>query len=74
MIRLTCTDADTRRAYSRLLNAQIATQVGGQTGTSSKIAAALDGYRIAAARATAQLRRFPRSRTAHRPTTHASGF
>jgi hypothetical protein len=44
-IRTTCTDADTRSAYAALLNAQIATQVAGQTRTMGKVATALNDYR-----------------------------
>jgi uncharacterized protein YhbP (UPF0306 family) len=73
-IRTTCTDADTRSAYAALLNAQIATQVAGQTRTMGKVATALNDYRGKAARATAQCRRYSKSRTGHRPNVTVVGF
>lgn len=74
MTSLTFTDADTRSAYSRLLNAQIATQVCDQTRTRAQAAATLARYHADAANAIASLRRYPLSRTTHRPTMRAFGF
>lgn len=74
MDRLTCTDADTRCAYRRLLNAQIATEVATQLQAVDYMAHVLTDYRSEAASAAQLCRKFPRSRTGHRPTTHATGF
>lgn len=74
MDRLTCTDADTRRAYSRLLGAQIATEVAVQLNSLDYMAHVLTDYRSMAASAAQLCRKFSRSRTAHRPTVHASTF
>lgn len=71
---LTCTDATTRYAYARLLNAQTATEVATQTGDLHYMAHALSGMRIVAANAAHVCCMSSRSRTAHRPTTHAERF
>lgn len=74
MDRLTCTDADTRRAYACLLNAQIAGEVFEQTGSTKRMAHVLLDFRRSAELLIGVLLRYPKSRTAHRPTVHASAF
>lgn len=74
MDQLTCTDATTRYAYARLLNAQIATEVAKQTSNLHYMAHAISGMRIVAANAAFHCRMSSRSRTAHYPTTHAERF
>lgn len=71
---MTCTDATTRYAYSRLLKSEIAAEVAKQTNGLDYSATALRGFRVVAANAIHLCRMSSRSRTAHRPTTHAARF